>query len=712
MPMRVAIGVHGDGDARATLASVAARTSIDHDAFVLTERAAPAAFNALARNTHSDAIVFLEAGALVSTGWLDRLLAAMQGDVGLAGPSTNRSWNEQCAFPSATPHDVERIAGEASARFGSEATTLEPLYSLADFCFAVRREVIDAIGGADEAYATGPCWEMDYNIRAARAGWKGVWVRGAFVHRAPMTKSRALEETRRFEQSKRLYQDRFCGARLRGEKKDYRAHCRGDACPNFAPASLITINRGAAPASAAAEPLVSCIMPTRNRRNFARDSIQLFLRQDYANRELVIIDDGTDAIADLVPRDDRIRYIRRDPALTIGAKRNLACSEARGELIAHWDDDDWYPSWRLSTQVRALLGNSADVCGSSRIYFRDAKSGAAWEYCYPSASGWLAGTTLLYRKSFWERNRFTETNNGEDSAFVAARVPKVLHDLADSSLCVALLHDRNTATRPAGSLWKRCPIEKVRAVMDEEAQPLVSCIMPTYNRRAFVPLALTRFREQSYRNRELIIVDDGSDAIGDLVRDDPNVRYIRSEGRLTIGAKRNLACSEARGEIIAHWDDDDWYAPDRLERQVAPIVNGEADITGLENRFVLQMPDGRFWTIDARLHRSMFVCDVHGGTLVYRRSLFTAGLRYPEADLGEDAVFVRTAVSRGRKLVRVENDGMFVYMRHQTNAWRFPAGTFLDPRGWSETAPPAAFSASCLDEYLAASSASPVLHDR
>ena len=42
------------------------------------------------------------------------------------------------------------------------------------FCYAVRRRVIDAVSAADERYSLGPCWEMDYNIRAARAGWRGV----------------------------------------------------------------------------------------------------------------------------------------------------------------------------------------------------------------------------------------------------------------------------------------------------------------------------------------------------------------------------------------------------------------------------------------------------------------------------------------------------------------------------------------------------------
>jgi len=183
--------------------------------------------------------------------------------------------------------------------------------------------VIEIVGAADERYSHGPCWEMDYNVRAARAGWRGVWVSAAYVHRAPFTVRRRIEESRRFEVSKRLYQDKFCGARLRGQKTDYREHCRGDACPNFAPPEMIEIKRALPSLAATAtpspvtnavvqssEPLVTCIMPTHNRRSFVPQAIRCFLRQDYANLELLVLDDGTEPVGDLVPCNDRVRYLR------------------------------------------------------------------------------------------------------------------------------------------------------------------------------------------------------------------------------------------------------------------------------------------------------------------------------------------------------------------------------------------------------------------
>src|SRR5258708_37994907 len=92
---------------------------------------------------------------------------------------------------------------------------------------------------------------------------------------------------------------------------------------------------------------VSCIMPTANRRHFVPQAIHYFLRQDYPNRELIVVDDGADSVADLIPVDERIRYIRLKQRATVGAKRNIACEAARGEVIAHWDDADCQAPHRL-----------------------------------------------------------------------------------------------------------------------------------------------------------------------------------------------------------------------------------------------------------------------------------------------------------------------------------------------------------------------------
>jgi len=714
-PSSVAVLLLPDGADDATRAALA-RVDLPQSSSE-KPRGAAAAFNRLAAVDDADVVILLESGCLVGPQWLERILYALEHPAnGLAGPSTNICWNEQGAFSDAghSTADVARTSKDALDRFAGDVRTLEPLHSLADFCYAVRRDVIRAVGPADEDYGLGPCWEMDFNVRASRAGFRGVWVCAAYVHRTVVPARRRIAEAQRFEASRQRYQDKFCGARLRHEKADYRTHCRGDACANFAPPSLIAIRNGPSPFLPATAgprtPLVTCIMPTFNRRSFVPGAIACFLGQDYPNLELIIVDDGTDPVSDIVPNDPRVIYTRAPRRLSVGAKRNVACERARGEFIVHWDDDDWYPSSRVSRQVHALVDRSVDVCGSSEVYFYDRGRDRAFLYRYTGGGlPWVAGTTLAYRRETWRRRPFADVQVGEDAQFVWAAADRVA-DLRDATLCIAAVHGSNVSPKDtAGAYWSPVPVEIVQRIISAGApaaavplQPLVSCIMPTYNRRAFIGLALSCFRDQTYPNRELIVIDDGTDPIADLVRECPSVRYFRIPSRLPIGAKRNRACAEARGELIAHWDDDDWYGEDRLERQAAPILAGQADITGLENRFVLQVSDRRFWTVDPRLHRSMFVGDVHGGTLAFRRAIWTGGIRYPEVDLAEDAAFLRQATTNGHRLLKLENQGSFVYMRHSRNAWRFDTGSFLDPTGWKQSTAPNGFTSARLDAYAAA----------
>ena len=116
--------------------------------------------------------------------------------------------------------------------------------------------------------------------------------------------------------------------------------------------------------------------------------------------------------------------------------------------------------------------------------------------------------------------------------------------------------------------------------------PLVSCIMPTYNRRLFVPQAIKYFLRQDYPHKELIIVDDGADKVEDLIPAHEQIKYLRLEHRASIGAKRNLAVGQSRGEIVVHWDDDDWYAENRISVQVQPLLEERAEVSGLYATFI------------------------------------------------------------------------------------------------------------------------------
>jgi glycosyltransferase involved in cell wall biosynthesis len=218
--------------------------------------------------------------------------------------------------------------------------------------------------------------------------------------------------------------------------------------------------------------------------------------------------------------------------------------------------------------------------------------------------------------------------------------------------------------------------------------PLASCIMPTRNRRPFVPQAVEYFARQTYPSRELIVVDDGEDAVGDLVRNVASVRYVRLDQPHSIGAKRNIAVHLARGTIIVHWDDDDWYGCDRLRHQVEPLWRGSAHVSGLKTGYLLDLLEGRYWMCRPDLHARMFYADLHGGTIAYLKSLWGRVARFPDSSLAEDAAFLRALAGRA-SIVSLPNADAFVYVRHGGNAWEFICGKAVDAGAWTEAAAPA-----------------------
>ena len=214
-------------------------------------------------------------------------------------------------------------------------------------------------------------------------------------------------------------------------------------------------------------PLVSCIMPTYNRRRFVSLAIHYFLNQDYPNRELIIVDDGEDKIADLVPLDERIRYVALDVRQNLGAKRNLACDLARGSIIIHWDDDDWSAPRRVRYQQSVLDQQHAELGVISRTYYLQPELGAAWLHAYPlTIRANRTGGTLCYRRTLWERNSFPTSFVGADWQFFqrAHDAPFVI--MPDATFYIALVHGTNTSYKArSGPYWHPRPLVEIKQMM-------------------------------------------------------------------------------------------------------------------------------------------------------------------------------------------------------------------------------------------------------
>lgn len=115
-------------------------------------------------------------------------------------------------------------------------------------------------------------------------------------------------------------------------------------------------------------------------------------------------------------------------------------------------------------------------------------------------------------------------------------------------------------------------------------QPLVSVIIPAYNAEAYILHTLNSVLSQTYKNIEVIVVDDGShdktaQVVESMMRHDGRVTLLR-QANSGVAAARNLAIQKSCGEYIAPIDADDIWYPQKIERQVHCMLHA-GQSTGL-----------------------------------------------------------------------------------------------------------------------------------
>lgn len=123
----------------------------------------------------------------------------------------------------------------------------------------------------------------------------------------------------------------------------------------------------------------------------------------------------------------------------------------------------------------------------------------------------------------------------------------------------------------------------------------VSVLTATFQRPHYLPHLVRTFKHQTYPDKELVILDDSPvpDAnLERLAQSDPEIRYTHIPQRLRLGAKRNLLVEQARGEIVALFDDDDYYAPQYIETMVAHL--GDKDFFTLSAWYAYSLKDSFF----------------------------------------------------------------------------------------------------------------------
>lgn len=199
--------------------------------------------------------------------------------------------------------------------------------------------------------------------------------------------------------------------------------------------------------------------------------------------------------------------------------------------------------------------------------------------------------------------------------------------------------------------------------------------MAAYNAAPYISQSIQSILNQSFRDFELLIVNDGStDNTVDIIKsfDDPRIRLIENESNQGLGFTRNVALKEAQGKFLAVLDADDIAFPDRLEKQVshlqanpcvavlgsyAFVINKNGERTG--ELITLQQDSNRLKAL--LLLSNSFV---HSSVMM-RTSVFREVGGYPNHPVAQDyALFAKIALK-----YEVENmpEYLVEYRIHDTN---------------------------------------------
>lgn len=195
--------------------------------------------------------------------------------------------------------------------------------------------------------------------------------------------------------------------------------------------------------------LVTAVMPTRGRQQWAKQSLESFLNQSYERKRIIIMDDEDDPSFPEGVVGDQIVYFRERVRFNIPEKLNkMIAFDKAADVIIKWDSDDWYASTRINDQVHRLHRTSKAVTTYYEILFH--QSGTSKTFRYTINSNWGTGTSLAFLRSFWMSNRFNERKPvGSDNHFIrAARDAKQLDSVRDEQkTIVARIHSENTSIK-------------------------------------------------------------------------------------------------------------------------------------------------------------------------------------------------------------------------------------------------------------------------
>ena len=177
-----------------------------------------------------------------------------------------------------------------------------------------------------------------------------------------------------------------------------------------------------------------------------------------------------------------------------------------------------------------------------------------------------------------------------------------------------------------------------------ETYPNVSILMPTYNRRNFLPLIMYNLKNMDYDKSKLewCILDDGKEPLFEntetlneikKVLHPMKINYVYNKVKKHIGVKRNLLVKQAKNKIYIMMDDDDIYFPSYIKHSIDTLKGSKIGLVGSNNMlFVYSTHNYNMSKIECHAKRQ-----IHEATMCFTKKYFNSMPGFGKNSLGEGA---------------------------------------------------------------------------
>jgi glycosyltransferase involved in cell wall biosynthesis len=378
------------------------------------------------------------------------------------------------------------------------------------------------------------------------------------------------------------------------------------------------------------------------------DCIDSLLQQEPADWQAIFIDNGS--AADQKPRlpldDPRVTFVRHDVPRPIGSCLAEALGEAAPDsVVLLLSPSDQLAEPGTLAQIAAAFADPGCLLAYGQYRTAAGQLGQA-EPASSSADFDARGAALAGRSPIAFRARIA-SSPWEMAGLGGTRFFDAVWTIAADSVGARAAPSRQTtvsAQLPAGASSGKISISAPLP----PASPMISCLMVTLDRLSLAKRAIDSYADQTWPNKELVIVTDGTPRFRESLERhvDANaiagVRFVYpGQSGMTLGALRNLSLAEAHGEIVCQWDDDDCSHPARLVEQAGDMLRRNARASFMTDHLQLLAEERMLCWIDWTLGGTQGINQLAPGTLMmFRDDRF----RYPESGpmsrQGEDSVLL------------------------------------------------------------------------